>query len=101
MASLQRHAAQIAKQSITERIAALERYAKEVQRADAAYRDWEQSEAITRLTDQHLDALARTVADEHGGAQIGRLSPGGPLSVVPWRQAQEGYGENNSAEHGR
>jgi hypothetical protein len=61
-----RRAAQAADRSIADRVSALERFAAEVRRADAAYRDWRQHTAVAELTGQHLDMLARTAADEHG-----------------------------------
>jgi hypothetical protein len=63
-------AAKLADASIAGRVAALERYAAEVREADAAYRDWQQAAALAELSDQHLDMLARTAADEHGIAAI-------------------------------
>jgi hypothetical protein len=65
-----RHAAQAAEQSVTSRIRALEHYAAEVRAADAAYRDWQRHAAVTELSGQHLDMLARTAADEHGIAAL-------------------------------
>ena len=42
--------------------------------ADAAYRDWQQAAALADVHDRHLDLLARTAADEHGIAEIERMS---------------------------
>jgi hypothetical protein len=67
-------AAQLAEDSVANRIAALERYVAEVREADAAYRDWWQAAAVAELGDQHLDMLARTAADEHGIAEIEAMS---------------------------
>jgi hypothetical protein len=67
-------AAQLADSSIAGRVAALERYAAEVREADAAYRGWQQAAALAELSDQHLDMLARTAADEHGMAEIEAMS---------------------------
>lgn len=69
-----RQAARVADRSVADRVAALERYAAEIRRADAAYRDWRQHAAIAELTGQHLDLLARTAADEHGIAEIEAMS---------------------------
>jgi len=66
----QTQAAQLADASIASRVAALERYAAEVQAADAAWRDWQHAAAVAELEGQHLDMAARTAADEHGLAQI-------------------------------
>lgn len=70
----QDHEAQLAEASITRRVEALERYAAEVSAADSAYRDGRRAVALAELHDQHLDMLARTAADEHGIAEINRLS---------------------------
>jgi hypothetical protein len=74
----QAEAARLAEASIRERIAALERYAEEVRAADATYRDWQRelyrTVALEQLTDQHMDMLARTAADEHGIAEIEAMS---------------------------
>jgi hypothetical protein len=67
-------AAELADASVAARVAALERYAAEVREADAAYRDWQQAEALAKLSGQHLDMLARTAADEHGIAEIQAMS---------------------------
>ncbi len=75
-AVLDRHyqAAQLAEASITDRVAALERYAAEIRLADAAYGDWRQAARLAELSAQHLDMLARTAADEHGIAEIEAMS---------------------------
>jgi hypothetical protein len=67
-------AAELADASVAARVAALERYAAEVREADAAYQDWEQAAALAELSDQHLDMLARTAADEHGIAELQAMS---------------------------
>lgn len=63
-------AAHLAESSIAARIEALERYAQEVRAADGAYRDWRQAAMLAELHGQHLDALARSAAHEHGIADI-------------------------------
>jgi hypothetical protein len=70
----QSQAARFAEESVTNRIAALERYAAEVRDADAAYRDWQQAEALAGLSNRHLDMVARTAADEHGIAELEAMS---------------------------
>ena len=55
-------------------MAALERYAAEVQAADAAWRDWQQAAVVAELEGQHLDMAARMAADEHGVAQIAAMT---------------------------
>jgi hypothetical protein len=72
--SQHRRVARAAERSVISRIRALERYAAEVRAADTAYRDWRQHTAISELTDQHLDMLARTAADEHGIAALGAMT---------------------------
>ena len=67
-------AAEFADASIARRIEAVERYAAEVGRVDAAYRNWQQQAARAELTRQHLDMLARTAADEQGIAEVEVMS---------------------------
>jgi hypothetical protein len=66
----QAQAADLADASVAGRVTALERYAAEVQAADAAWCDWQRAAAVAELAGQHLDMAARTAADEHGIAQI-------------------------------
>jgi hypothetical protein len=66
----QDEAAHLAESSLAARIEALERYAKVVRQADGAYRDWQQAAMLAELHGQHLDALARSAAHEHGIADI-------------------------------
>jgi hypothetical protein len=66
----QTQAAHLAEASVAGRVAALERYATEVQAADAVWRDWHQAAVVAELEGEHLDMAARTAADEHGVAQI-------------------------------
>ena len=70
----QDEAAHLAESSIAARIEALERYAKVVRQADGAYRDWRQAAMLAELHGQHLEALARSAADEHGIADIEALA---------------------------
>jgi len=67
-------AALAAEQSVTERIATLERYAAEVRQADAAYGSWRAHARLAELTAPHLDLLARTAADSHGIAEIAEMT---------------------------
>jgi hypothetical protein len=69
-----RRAARTADQSIANRVAALERYAAEISRADTAYLDWRQHAAVAELTGPHLDLLARTAADDHATAELDALT---------------------------
>jgi hypothetical protein len=66
----QAEAAHLAESSIAARVEALERYARVVGAADDAYRDWQQADMLAELHGQHLDALARSAAHEHGIADI-------------------------------
>jgi hypothetical protein len=70
----QAYAARLAESSIAARVDALERFAAEVHRADAAYKDWQQEARLAELHGQHVDLLARTAADEHGIAEIEAMS---------------------------
>lgn len=70
----QREAAQVADQSIADRVAALEQLAAEVRSADSAYRDWQAHAAVSELAGRHLDVLARTAADVHAIAEINAMS---------------------------
>jgi hypothetical protein len=67
-------AARAAEDSVTSRVEALERYAAEVRAADAAYRDWQQAEALADLSGRHLDMLARSAADQYHLAEIEALA---------------------------
>ena len=66
----QMQTAHLAEASVAGRVAALERYATEVQVADAVWRDWHQAAVVAELEGEHLDMAARTAADKHGVAQI-------------------------------
>jgi hypothetical protein len=67
-------AASTAEQSVTGRIAALERFAGEVRAADAAYQDNRIRARLADLTAPHLDMLARTAADAHGITQLAEMT---------------------------
>jgi hypothetical protein len=70
----QAQAARLAESSIVARVEALEHYAAEVRRADAAYVDWRQASRLAGLHAEHQDMLARVAADEHGMAEIEAMS---------------------------
>jgi hypothetical protein len=70
----QARVARLAESSLAARVEALERYAAEVREADTAYRDWQQAARLAELHGQHLDLLARTVADERSIADIEAMS---------------------------
>jgi hypothetical protein len=60
----------LATNATTSRIDALERYAEEIEMADAAERDWRAAVKASGRNDQYLDLIARTTADEHAIAEI-------------------------------
>lgn len=66
----QQHALMIATDATISRIDALERYAKEIEMADAAERDWRDAVKASGSNDQYLDLIARTAADEYAIAEI-------------------------------
>jgi hypothetical protein len=70
----QAEAARLAQDSTAARVESLEHFAAEVRQADAAYLDWQQASRLAGLHAEHLDMLARTVADEHGVAEIEAMS---------------------------
>ncbi len=67
-------AARTAERSVTDRVAALERFAAEVRQADAAHRNWHARARLAELTEPHLDLLARTAADSHGIAELTEMT---------------------------
>ncbi|HEY6791922.1 MAG TPA: hypothetical protein VI365_31860 [Trebonia sp.] len=67
-------AARVAERSVSDRVAALERFAAEVRHADAAHRDWHARARLAELAEPHLDALARTAADSHGIAELAEMT---------------------------
>ena len=67
-------AARVAERSVTDRVAALERFAAEVRQADAAHRGWHARARLAELTEPHLDLLARTAADSHGIAELAEMT---------------------------
>jgi hypothetical protein len=63
-----------AQESITARVAELERYAECVRAAATAYRDWQDAPRVSDLNDRYLDLVARTAADEPAVAEISGLT---------------------------
>jgi hypothetical protein len=59
---------------IERRVAALEAYAEEVAEADARYAEVREIERLAAGSDELLDLLARTTADDLAVAKIGRLT---------------------------
>lgn len=70
----QQHALMLARDVIAARVSALERYAAQVQAADAAQQDWLSALRLSGLNDRYLDLVARTAADEHASAEITGLT---------------------------
>jgi hypothetical protein len=70
----QQRAIELAQQAAAARIAALERYARQVTAADDADRDWQQAVKLSRLNDRYLDLIARTAADQYAAGQIADLT---------------------------
>ncbi len=66
----QQHALMLATNATISRIGELERYAKEIEMADAAERDWRAAVKASGHNGQYLDLIARTAADEHAIAEI-------------------------------
>lgn len=69
----QAKAIKIAEDATKARITALEQYAAQVARADAARRDWTTAQEAAKRNDKYLDLVARTAADEHATADLGNL----------------------------
>lgn len=67
----QSRALKIAENATEARVSALENYAAQVAKADAARRDWNTAQAAAQRNDQYLDLVARTAADEHATADLG------------------------------
>jgi hypothetical protein len=70
----QRQALGIAADATDSRVSALERYAEQVEAADAAHRDWESALHLAGLNDRYLDLVARTAADELAVIELGELT---------------------------
>ena len=64
----------LVQQAITARIDALEGYARPVEAAEAARRDWENALKASELNDQYLDLVARTGADKYALADLANLT---------------------------
>jgi hypothetical protein len=95
----QARTAQLAEASVANRVAALERFVGEIRAADDAYRDWQQAAALAELSDQHLDLLARTAADEHGIAELEAMSQHArAIRLRPPRPARLTYATSSRRE---
>jgi hypothetical protein len=69
----QTQAITIAEDATTARINALEHYATQVAKADAARRDWDTAQEAAKRNDKYRDLVARTAADEHATADLANL----------------------------
>ncbi|GII52681.1 hypothetical protein Pth03_10700 [Planotetraspora thailandica] len=74
MLDAQADALDLATESVTRRVCALEDYAAMVRGADDALRQWETVQRLTARSDEYRDLLARTVRDELAIAQITELT---------------------------
>lgn len=72
--SAQQRAIDVAQESTTSRILALERYASQVIAADDADRDWQLATTLSHLNDKYVDLVARTASDDYATAEIVRLT---------------------------
>lgn len=70
----QRRALGLAADATESRVRALERYAEQVEAADAAHRDWQLALELAGLNDRYLDLVARTAADELAVTELGELT---------------------------
>jgi hypothetical protein len=64
----------IADHATAKRVAELELYAREVQAADAALRDWNTAEVLAGRNDRYLELVAHSAADEYAIAEIGAVT---------------------------
>jgi hypothetical protein len=67
-------ALELAKKATMSRIDALERYASELQMADASEHDWQTALQASSRNDQYLDLVARIAADERAISDIQSLA---------------------------
>ena len=70
---------------MTSRIGKLELCAAEVERADAADRDWRAAVKASGRNDKYLDLVARTAADEHAMAELSDLTEHASAAVQAFR----------------
>jgi hypothetical protein len=70
----QQRAVMLAADSATARVAALERFAAQVEAADDARRDWREALELAGLNDRYLDLVARTAADQLAVTEIDDLT---------------------------
>ena len=69
------------------RVNALERYAAQLEAADAAQQDWRGALRASGLNDRYLDLVARTAADEHAIAEISSLTQQAAAAAQAFRDS--------------
>ncbi|HET9896167.1 MAG TPA: hypothetical protein VFQ44_14660 [Streptosporangiaceae bacterium] len=67
-------ALELAENATVSRICALENYARPIQAAEAAHRDWQNAVRAADLNHQYLDLVARTAADQHAITELTGLT---------------------------
>lgn len=82
----QRRALTLATNATESRISALEHYAAELKKADAAERDWRAALKASGHNEQYLDLIAATAADEHAIAEIKGLSEQAAAAAQVFRE---------------
>jgi hypothetical protein len=88
----QQRALQLAHDAIESRVAALERYAGEVRRACAAFRDLDDALRIANLNDRYLGLVAHTAADEHAVTEISGLTDQASTAAQAARESMHQVG---------
>jgi hypothetical protein len=81
-----RHALTLAVNATESRIKALEQYAAELKKADAADRDWRTALKASGRNEQYLDLIAATAADEHAIAEIRGLTEQAAAAAEVFRE---------------
>ena len=70
----QQRAIEVAQEATTTRVAALERYARQVIAAEQADRDWQLATTLSHHNDKYLDLVARTASDDYAAGEIAGLT---------------------------
>jgi len=81
-----RRALTLAANATESRINALEHYAAELKKADAAERDWRAALKASGRNEQYLDLIAATAADEHAIAEIKGLTEQAAAAAQVFRE---------------
>jgi hypothetical protein len=77
----------LAEEATALRVSALERYASQLQGADAARQDWRDSVRLAGLNDKYLDLVARTAADEQALAELSGLAEQAALAAHAFHES--------------